>query len=479
MKASKIILKDYLHFKKGLEIDLTYPIGHKKAGQPLDRVCFLGQSGTGKTTLLNIIKCFSCGEEEYDKSNIATEKLKKDSVTVFFKAGKLSFSKTSLGKDLKFDWWDYSRTPRKKITNSEEFLKKEIEPQLKNRSHLLLNFPFCVVGPHDIPNGKQGEHEKGVTKFNIPSPNIDKFIASKGEIADKPFSDRMVWDFNHSNIRAIWNIVFNKVSVYISEYNKRKLLFAEKSLDKITEANEYKGEFEKWEKENPNPILELSEKFLNPILEHFSLEVETDIRKYPVDTSDKEKYVIIKSKNNGEVVEYPFLSTGTKQIMLTGIPLFFLKPQKSIILFDQPETSLYPNIQLSLPEIYFNIASDTNQFFFATHSPIVASAFDPWEIVELRFDTSNGEVYRKEYYEGNKKARKQSSYTINPKLLRWDSSYKILFDTPVEGNSERGNELMALATLESKIKKLKTNGAQKKKMVDEYKALAKKLDWNN
>jgi ABC-type lipoprotein export system ATPase subunit len=34
---------------------LTYPEGHEKAGQPLDKVCFIGQSGTGKTSLLKII----------------------------------------------------------------------------------------------------------------------------------------------------------------------------------------------------------------------------------------------------------------------------------------------------------------------------------------------------------------------------------------------------------------------------------------
>ncbi|MBL0015713.1 MAG: hypothetical protein IPP17_04565 [Bacteroidetes bacterium] len=49
MKIHKIILKDYQQFKD-LEIDLTYPVGHEKAGQPLDKVCFIGQSGTGKTT---------------------------------------------------------------------------------------------------------------------------------------------------------------------------------------------------------------------------------------------------------------------------------------------------------------------------------------------------------------------------------------------------------------------------------------------
>jgi len=57
MKINKILLKGYNQFKD-LEIDLTYPAGHEKAGQPLDKVCFIGQSGTGKTSLLRLIKYF-------------------------------------------------------------------------------------------------------------------------------------------------------------------------------------------------------------------------------------------------------------------------------------------------------------------------------------------------------------------------------------------------------------------------------------
>jgi len=55
MKISKIEVFDYNQFQN-FTIDLTYPKGHAKEGLPLDKVCFIGQSGTGKTTLLNIIK---------------------------------------------------------------------------------------------------------------------------------------------------------------------------------------------------------------------------------------------------------------------------------------------------------------------------------------------------------------------------------------------------------------------------------------
>ena len=54
MKISKIKISKFHQFED-FELDLTYPKGHEKAGKPLDKVCFIGQSGTGKTTLLEMI----------------------------------------------------------------------------------------------------------------------------------------------------------------------------------------------------------------------------------------------------------------------------------------------------------------------------------------------------------------------------------------------------------------------------------------
>ena len=54
MKITGIEIGEYRQFKD-IQFDFTYPEGHPKAGKPLEKVCFIGQSGTGKTTLLNVI----------------------------------------------------------------------------------------------------------------------------------------------------------------------------------------------------------------------------------------------------------------------------------------------------------------------------------------------------------------------------------------------------------------------------------------
>ena len=55
MKIEHLHIKNYKQFSN-LDLDLTYPAGHEKAGEPLDKICIIGQSGTGKTNLLEIIK---------------------------------------------------------------------------------------------------------------------------------------------------------------------------------------------------------------------------------------------------------------------------------------------------------------------------------------------------------------------------------------------------------------------------------------
>jgi len=465
MKISQITLNNYLNFKSKLKIDLTYPKGHPKVGKPLDKICFIGQSGTGKTTLLNLIKYFTCEDGDYDKQCFDKSKIKNKNVEILYRVGNDTFSKVSSDNPFEFTGVDYSRKPAKPIEDLNVFVRKELGAKLKNRTHKIISFPFSVVGPHDIINNSQEDTKK------LMDP-------AKGELNNPSYKEKDTWDFTNENIRYIWQIVFEHVSEYISEYQAKELEFSHNIIkNKISNVDTLREAFEHWAENNPNPIKELADKCLNPILEHFSLEVETDINNYPLKSSNKERYIIIKGKNDGKVVDYPFLSTGTKQIMLTAIPLFYLKPRESIILFDQPEASLYPNIQWLLPKTYLDIAPDNNQFFFATHSPVVASAFDPWEVVELKFDEKTGKVYRKEFYD-TAKQRNEKSYVINPKLLRWDSNYKKLFDLNRQGNDDRRVSLRKLSEMDAEIKSEGIDPKKKAKLIEDYMKLAALLDWN-
>ena len=53
MKISEIYIKNYLQCRD-FHLNLTDP----DTGEPLDKVCFIGANGTGKSTLLRIINNF-------------------------------------------------------------------------------------------------------------------------------------------------------------------------------------------------------------------------------------------------------------------------------------------------------------------------------------------------------------------------------------------------------------------------------------
>jgi len=55
MKISKLNIDSYKHLQN-LNFDFTYPEGHEKGSKPLNKICIIGQSATGKTSLLELIK---------------------------------------------------------------------------------------------------------------------------------------------------------------------------------------------------------------------------------------------------------------------------------------------------------------------------------------------------------------------------------------------------------------------------------------
>ena len=54
MKISKLHIDQFRHLEN-LDFDFTYQSGERK-GQPLDKICFIGQSARGKTGILELIK---------------------------------------------------------------------------------------------------------------------------------------------------------------------------------------------------------------------------------------------------------------------------------------------------------------------------------------------------------------------------------------------------------------------------------------
>ncbi len=356
MKLKKLNINSYLHLKD-LEFDFTYPDNHEKAGQPLEKICFIGQSATGKTNLLKFI------------------------------ANNLVYLLQIKIADRKYIW-DFE-IDEEKINGGEiELLLEDINIKLNDKilSYGNINYDFNEEGGGLISdliyNPQKNNKVLYFTSNYITDENIKYFNAKPLEI---------VFNRNRSKYSNIDNFSFdeNSSDTYILKLLESFLDYRQKYDTKVRELlqkgyisdiDKFNKEFKKWQGENPSPIDDFSEKF-DLLLNKLNIEIDRINVDYPIP---------FKNKKTEELIPISGLSTGTKGLLLYMLPLYQIDTSKSIILIDEPERSLYPDMQMELMD-FFRKLSPTSQFIIATHSPFIASSFEPEERFILYFD-ENGNV---------------------------------------------------------------------------------------
>jgi len=441
MKISNLTIKNYKQFQD-LTLNLTYPKGHKKEGQPLDKICIIGQSGTGKTNILDIIK-----KSVIDLHYLAT--------------------------------WYQPFSEFKNKSKEDEYITNEFITKNNTTVKTLFTFNKSKMNPTNI---KLLENEEiyfvGIDKeLDISKrKELTKRYANKGEpvadIVHKLESEKLI-DRSIVNIKSdngnSWEFLKEKIDNYQIEYSK----YNNKLTNKLIENDEYtKDNYIKdildWKDKNDNTLENISDK-LNYILKEFNLEL-TKIDENQKSFTD----LIIKDLSNENIISYDDLSTGTKNSISTFIPLKIYSPQDSIILIDEPEMSFYPDIQKKLVDLYTDVG-ENNQLILATHSPIIASSFEPWEVVELKFNEDN-QIYREDYFEGENHV---DNYVLDPRMLTWTGILTDIFDLGDDSNfSIREKGLMDYATLKAEIKALNTK-EEKLEKLPELQKLSKKLGLKN
>ncbi|MEA2069839.1 MAG: AAA family ATPase, partial [Asgard group archaeon] len=154
--------------------------------------------------------------------------------------------------------------------------------------------------------------------------------------------DRYIVNIN-DEVDTLWKTMKEKIHNYQIEKTKYKDQLSNKLLtDDIYDKKHFKDDFKVWEEENEN-LLERIAEDINFILKKFNLEL-TKI------DENQQSYngLTIKDLSNNTIIEYDDLSTGTKNLLSTFIPLKTYAPKDSIILIDEPEMSFYPDIQRKL-----------------------------------------------------------------------------------------------------------------------------------
>lgn len=369
MKISKLHIEQFRHLEN-LTFDFTYQSGERK-GQPLDKICFIGQSATGKTGLLDLIEqCHSNLNNLIITSDLENNlyysysdfNIIKGNTTFVSEKKQIFISKDKLTYKNNIDTYKHSYI---ETGNFDSFLKDEEKKFLFYlKSNLISgrNIEIFTKNPVDLFE----KHPEIQDLYEL------KHISSK--------SNSIIFD---ENVNAnLWLLILNEILIYRKKFNQKMSEFIHKGL--LGKPEKLKSEFEKWQKDNPNELEKFAKKF-NPILEKLNLEV---------DLVNTEYVIPIANKRNEEIIPIQNTSTGTKGLLLSFLPLFKLDTKDSIILIDEPERSLYPDMQMDLMDYYQNLAPEA-QFIVATHSPFVAASFEPDERFILYFDEQGNVAIRR------------------------------------------------------------------------------------
>lgn len=357
MKISKLHINSFRHLEN-LEFDFTYPLDYKdkrKAGKPLDKICFIGQSATGKTGLLELI------ENQYSvfqdliisSSNFSSKDLQSiiidAEISFLVDNDNITFGDKQLA--FKGNLYQFAHTGNFGNLLSEAEKKNLIF--LKSSLISDKNLDLFTKNPIEL-----------FEKY----PRLDKRykvenLYSKGESIS----------FDEDVDIDLWLGLLFEILEYRKKFNQKMSELIHKGL--LGDTNKLTLEFQKWQTDNPNKIDEFAKKF-NPILLKLNLEV---------DIVNTEYTLPIKIKNGESIIPIQNTSTGTKGLLLSFLPLYTLDTKGSIVLIDEPERSLYPDMQMDIMEHYQNLAPEA-QFIVATHSPFIAASFEPEERFILYFD---------------------------------------------------------------------------------------------
>lgn len=337
MKISKLHIDQFRHLEN-LDFDFTYPEDfhiEEKRGKPLDKICFIGQSATGKTSILELLDIKTHNNTYIDypeefRSHSSLDKLKA-SLHVFF--------------------YDKNNNPF----------------DIENKEILINYFVDKKIETSDLTKKMFFPSELNIKKvINFLSPEFIQDLKIK-EFNSKNYNQ---FKLNEENYKEIFNFLLNDFLIY-----REKLL--KKSSDLLYNSNirEIIEDLGNWRIENPNPNEEFALKF-NSVLKKLNLEV---------DVNNPSSFLNIKHDREDSFIPFSSLSTGTKLLISLLIPLYKFDTKDSIILIDEPERSLYPDMQMDLMEYYQDFAPDA-QFIVATHSPFIAASFEPEERFILYFD---------------------------------------------------------------------------------------------
>ncbi|MCA9118757.1 MAG: AAA family ATPase [Planctomycetaceae bacterium] len=383
MKITRIVIPNFQQFRE-FDLSLTDPT----TGEPLDRVCFIGRNGTGKTTLLRLVFDLLGGVVNRPSQFLRERGLRGDlgvSGLVSEESGARPGDHQVLvalkvltnfrpfwvcstrrgeivlcGESIEGDDWNRVEVFRHRISGLEE---KGLTEQL---SWTATGGALFMIAPPDgttlITQGKA-----------LPDTNLNNAL--------RLFKEFPVFhEVSVEHIAPFWNVLI----YHLKKREEDWQTFLQQRENRQKSVQEAEEEFAR---NHPEILVELAELW-NTILAAAGLEFDYESAKKPVQLSENlEAFVRVAS--SGQPINYNALSTGIRNFIFRIGHIYSLyfgrQIKRGVLLLDEPENSLYPDFLYDLMSVYWRIICNT-QFFTATHSPIIAAQFRPEERVILDFD---------------------------------------------------------------------------------------------
>lgn len=390
MKISSLHIKGFQQFNDTY-LDFTNP----NTGKPVDKICFIGRNGTGKSTLLSFIAGLLPNLNTLENTRILpflATKLYLDKQDFYI------FSSRHIGRNVflkpeveTVDDWFYQLT--------QEANPGSIQTQLDK----LKSFEITGSDLDNIRQKLQFNNNSSDLLIYSPAESHTNTYMQVGDVPKTRLDEALGFfngfPFHHTvaddNVKEFWKILIYLIKKRDNdreafETREENLLKTKKEL------------IEEFDKDHPKILNRLAELW-NRILGKAGLEFDVENASNPIQLNDNLKaYIHLKSTR--QKISYSQLSTGIRNFIFRVGHIYSLyfdrEIQRGFLLLDEPENSLFPDFLFDLVDTYQELLLDKNgenntQFFVSTHNPIIAAQFEPYERITLEWDLEGQVVARK------------------------------------------------------------------------------------
>jgi AAA15 family ATPase/GTPase len=382
IKICKLIIKGYDQFRD-IELDFTDP----KTGEPLEKICFIGRNGTGKSKLLRVINLLMRGA---GPANIFVAiKVKVANSVFYFLQHPDHYPNTR-----------FSGIFREKIENHEEWTKGIFTniKELRAKYEILLNEDDPLS--QDAANFVDKGGWRNFLLIYCPPEDKSNPLVSLEDVPKTSLGEALYVEnyFYYNKVSPSTVYQFWERLMYLIEMRRRENdNFEQNNLDKTK-----RQLIEEFDRDNPK-ILEKIAVVWNQILAKAGLEFDIENAKIPLQLNENLQ-AYLRLKNSKERINYNALSTGIRNFIFKLGHIYSLyydrEVTSGVLLLDEPENSLYPDFLFDLIDYYVQATKDkrsinNTQIFVATHNPIIAAQFKPEERIILEFDDEGAVTARR------------------------------------------------------------------------------------